>query len=73
MRAAAIGQREAPAQEQDAAAAPVDEFADQLLLRRREVVRFHAADDQPVEGEQLFGLGREALLQLVRIGRSPAR
>ena len=35
MLIAAVGQRGASAQEQDAAAAPVGEFADQVLLRRR--------------------------------------
>ena len=60
-------QRSASRQEQNAAAAPVDEFADQFLLRGREVARLHAADDQPLEGEQLFRLGREAVLQLLRI------
>ena len=44
---AAVGQREAAAQEQQAAAAPIHKLADQLLLRRGEVARFHGADDEP--------------------------
>src|ERR1035438_7492925 len=70
MRVAALGQREATAQKQNAAAAAVGEFADQVLLRLREVVGFHAADDQAVEGEQIFGLGGEAFLELLRIGEA---
>ena len=70
MRVAALGEREPPAQKQNAAAAAVGEFADQVLLRLREVVGLHAPDDQPVEGEQLFGLGREPFRQLMLIGKT---
>ena len=37
-----------------------------------EVIRLHVADNQTGESEQLFGLAREAFLELLRIGRIPA-
>ncbi len=46
---AAIGERSPAAQEQQSAAAPIDELLDQLLLRRGEVIRFHAAQDDALE------------------------
>ena len=68
---AAIGKRRAASHEQQAAAAAIHEIADQLLLRGCEIVRLHAADDQPLELEQILGLGREALFQILlfRTGR----
>ena len=67
MRIAAFGQGEASAEKQDAAAAAIGEFANQVLLGLGEIVGLHAADDQTIESEQLFGLGRKSFFQLMRI------
>src|SRR5580658_1213567 len=70
MRVAAFSQREASAHKQNSAAAAIGEFADQVLLCLREIVGFHAADDETVESEQLLGLGGETFFQLVRVGKA---
>src|SRR5580658_4201867 len=64
-RIAAIGERCASASEQQTAAAPVHKIADQLLLRRRKVVRLNAADDEALEAEKLFGLDGKAIRQFL--------
>ena len=64
---AAIAQRSASADEEHAAAAPVHEIVNRLLLRRGEVAGLHAADDQALIRKQLFGLGREAVLEFFGI------
>src|SRR5262249_40110865 len=58
---AAVGKRGAAAEEKNAAAATVHEIVNQLLLRRREVVRLHAADDQPLKLEEVLRLAGESV------------
>ena len=48
-------------------AATIREIANRCLLRRREIGRFLAADDQSVVGEKVFRLVRETIFQFFRI------
>ena len=68
---ASVGQREAPAEQQQSAAAPVDKLLDQFLLRRREVARLHRADDQPLVAEKIFGAARESRRRVPSDRRCP--
>ena len=56
----------AAAQEQQTAAAAVDELLDQILLGGGEIVRFHAAQNDALEAEQVVHFGGEAVLQFAR-------
>src|SRR5438874_11854780 len=67
VRITAVGERLPPAQEQDAAAAPVGELADQVLLRRVEIAGLHVPYNQTREREQFLRFSREAILQLLHI------
>ncbi len=64
---AAVGQRKTAAEQQQAAAAPVDELADQVLLRQREVARFDRADDESLKAEKILGARGKAVGQFFGI------
>ena len=66
-RPAAVAKRGAAAEKQQAAAAAIHKLLDQFLLRRREVARFHRADDDRLVGEQILGARRETVGQFLRI------
>src|SRR5580693_4919154 len=63
----AVGERGAAAREQQTAAAAIHEIANQLLLRGREVIGLHAADDEALESKKLVGFGGEAIFELVLV------
>ena len=64
---AAVGEREAAAEQQQAAAAPIDELPNQLPLGRREIGRFDRTDDERLIGEQVLRARRKTLRQFLRV------
>ena len=69
---AAIGERELAAEQQQAAAAAIDELVDQFLLAGSEIAGFDRADDQSLIGEKILGAGGKAVGQFFGIGDSLA-
>src|SRR2546423_8190928 len=63
----AVAETSPTGNQQQPAAAPIDEIVNRLLLRDAEVARLHSADDQTLVAEQLLGLHRETVLELLDI------
>ncbi len=64
---AAIAQRGAPAEEENAAAAPIDIFAQEFLLQGREVIGVNRADDDAGVSKQVFGAHGKAVGEFIGI------
>ncbi len=66
-RPASIRQRKSPAKKQHAPSPPVDELANELLLRKREITGLHRTKNERLVAEEVFGPGREALGEFLGI------
>src|SRR5258708_18935717 len=60
---AAVAKRGPAAEKQQSPAPTIHELLDQLLLSGSEVIHFDAANNQPLESEQIFHLRGESRLQ----------